>query len=223
MELMDRLEFEKSFSKERMGRYFNQWNDDEKALLHYQWNIRLSESFYPVLSVYEVALRNSLDRELTRMFGTNEWYNNLSSTPGLRDLAKEITRAINHISKRGELITAPKVVAELNLGFWTRLFNTEYELILWKELRKAFPYMPKSDRKRANVSSSLNRIRSFRNRIYHNEGIAWDLTELEKQHLNLYQTLGWLNKRLPQYVGAIDRFQTIFPQVKIDLSKHITS
>jgi hypothetical protein len=223
MDEMDRIEFEKAFSKERMGRYFAQWNDDEKAFLHYQWNIRLSESFYPVLSIYEVALRNSLDRELTRMYGSPEWYNNLSNTPGLRDLSKEITRAMNHITKRGEQITPSKVVAELNLGFWTRLFNTEYELILWKDLRKAFPFMPKSDRKRANVSSSLNRIRSFRNRIYHNEGIAWNLKELEKQHRNLHQTLGWLNKRLPIYTNAIDRFPTLWPQVQIDLTKHITT
>ena len=56
---MDRHFYEKVFSTQRMEKYFNHYpNDDEKAILHYKYNIQLSESFYAVLSMFEVALRN---------------------------------------------------------------------------------------------------------------------------------------------------------------------
>lgn len=46
---------------------------------------------------------------------------------------------------RHESITPAKIVAELTLGFWVSLLNSEYERLLWKDLRRAFPYMPKSN------------------------------------------------------------------------------
>ena len=57
--------FEKVFSNKRMERYFALYpNDEERAIMHYQANIKLAESFYTSLSVLEVALRNALSREL---------------------------------------------------------------------------------------------------------------------------------------------------------------
>ncbi len=44
------------------------------------------------------------------------------------------------------------------LGFWVSLLNSEYERLLWKDLRRAFPFMPKKDRQRKNVSAPLNTI-----------------------------------------------------------------
>ena len=38
-------------------------------------------------------------------------------------------------------IVPSKVIAEITLGFWVRLFNAEFERILWKDLRRAFPFM----------------------------------------------------------------------------------
>ena len=65
--------FEKVFSNERMGRYYAAHpNDEDKAIVHYQSNIELSSSFYACLSVFEVALRNSLNRELIAKFGRDE-------------------------------------------------------------------------------------------------------------------------------------------------------
>ena len=63
-------------------------------------------------------------------------------------------------------------MAELTLGFWVSLLNTEYERTLWQALRRAFPYMPRRERQRRNVSAPLNTFRRFRNRIFHNESIC---------------------------------------------------
>ena len=215
---MNKQYFEKIFSTERMLKFFNHYpGDNEKAMKHYHANIALSEAFYPVLSVFEVALRNSINRELTTMFNSTEWYVHFQSTPGLRDLNKDISATQRQITKRGENITAPKMVAELTLGFWVRLFNVEYELILWKHLRLAFPYMPKTNRKRNNVSAPLNRIRNFRNRVYHNEPIAWNFKALEDIHSEIITVLSWMNDRLPVFIKVNDRFAETINKIKAEL------
>jgi hypothetical protein len=62
-----------------MEKYFTRYPaDEDKAIKHYRGNILISESFYPLLTIFEVALRNSLDRELRAFFGTDEWYKHIN-------------------------------------------------------------------------------------------------------------------------------------------------
>ncbi len=198
-----------------MQKYFNRYpNDDQKAISHYKSNIQLSESFYSVLSMFEVSLRNSLNRELTEYFGTDEWYLRVESVPGLRNLKSSINTAKRHIANRNETITANKVIAELTLGFWVRLFNAEYELILWKPLRKAFPYLEKQQRQRNNVSAPINKIRDFRNRVFHHEAISWNLERLEETHTRILTVMSWINKDLPEIAKEIDRVSKVINNVK---------
>lgn len=66
----NKIFFEKVFSNKRMERYFKLYPQDEaRAILHYQCNLCLAESFYVSLSVFEVTLRNALGRELEMMTG----------------------------------------------------------------------------------------------------------------------------------------------------------
>jgi len=151
------------------------------------------------------------------MYGTVDWYLHLKTVPGLKDLNRDISTACNFIAKRGELVTASKVVSELTLGFWVQLLNAEYELILWKGLRKSFPFMPKKDRKRHKVSAPVNQIRNFRNRVYHNQPVCWNFKVLEEIHQNIYEILGWINKDIPEYAERVDRFKMVLEQAKIKL------
>lgn len=210
---------QKVFSAERMQKYLHLHSGNEsKAIIHYRSNILISESFYPLLSVFEVALRNSLNQELSRHFATGEWYAHFAVTPGLSDINREISTAIRHITNREETITGPKVVAELTLGFWVRLLNVEYEQILWKSLRRAFPFMPKNIRQRHKVSVPLNKIRYFRNRVYHNEPISWNFPFLETIHQEIIEVSGWLNNELPAYTKGISRFNSVLEQTKSELA-----
>lgn len=84
---MDKHYYDKIFSTERMRNYFEKYpNEESKAIEHYHLNIELSESFYPLLSIFEVALRNSLNRELITFFGTSDWYLKMVATTGLKNL-----------------------------------------------------------------------------------------------------------------------------------------
>ena len=188
-----------------MERYDRLYNDEKRAIAHYQCNIELAESFYPCLSILEVALRNALSRELETMTGREDWYAVFPTTPGLSNLNRYITKASKQIAGRHEIVTPSKIIAELTLGFWVSLLNAEYELLLWKHLRRAFPYMPKHLRQRKNVSSPLNSFRSFRNRVFHNESICWSMKRVKEIHNELYQVMGWINKDLPTWALSLDR------------------
>jgi hypothetical protein len=56
IEVLERL-----FSKSRLETYYKIFpNDKEKAIAYYQLNVQISESLYPLLSNFEVVLRNSI-------------------------------------------------------------------------------------------------------------------------------------------------------------------
>lgn len=201
-----------------MERYFLLYPDNEgKAILHYQCNLELSEAMYVSLSVLEVTLRNAICKELRNKFGREDWYASFPQTPGLPGINKYITEATRHIAHRKEPITPSKIIAELTLGFWVSLFNCEYEQVLWKELRRAFPNMPKIRRQRKNISAPLNRFRSLRNRVFHNESICWNLDRISNLHGEIVEVLGWINKDAPEWLAITDRFNIVINKIKKDL------
>lgn len=211
----DKSFFEKVFSNKRMERYFRLYPDDEsRAILHYKSNLELAEAFYTSLSVFEVTLRNALCRELETMTGREDWYATFPTTPGLSRLNHYITQASQQIIGRHEVITPSKIVAELTFGFWVSLLNSEYERLLWKNLRRAFPFMPKKERKRKNISSPLNTFRSFRNRVFHNESVCWNLNRVEEIHRDMVTVLGWMNKDIPEWLEQIDRFHAVCGNIR---------
>ncbi len=211
---MDKSFYQKVFSAGRIQKYLDYHNQDNQALLHYNSNIKLSQSFYPLLPIFEVALRNSMNRELISLYGTEDWYLRISSAIGLKDLNKKILLAQKLISKRNEVVSADKVVAELTFGFWTESLNAEYEQILWKDLKRAFPYLEKQRRQRKKVSAPINHIRLFRNRVYHNEPILWNTQYLFAIHSTIIETMSWLNKGLPEFVKEFDNFENVFNETK---------
>ncbi len=206
--------FDKIFSDKRMKRYFEAHSDEQKAILHYQCNIELAESFYTCIAVYEVALRNAINRELITWADREDWYSKFPTTTGVNSLNRYITQANKQISGRRELSTPSKIVAELTLGFWVSLLNSEYEKVLWKDLRRAFPYMPKDKRQRKNISAPLNKFRQFRNRVFHHEPICWNLDVIMEIHGEMITVMGWINKDLPSWIAPFDRVSDVVESIK---------
>ena len=211
----DKSFFEKVFSKDRMRKYFSLYpHCEEKAIKHYQCNIMLSEAMYPCLSVFEVELRNSIVRELVDFAGREDWYVVFSTTPGLMELNKYISTAKKQIANRGEEVSSAKITAKLTWGFWTSLFNRNYERILWKDLRRAFPFVKKDNRQRKVIASCLNKFRRLRNRIDHNEAICWNLDEVQMIHNEMLNVMGWMNKDVPTWVSKFDRFNNVCQDIR---------
>ncbi len=206
---------EKVFSRKRLERYLNTHEGDlDKAMLHYQCNMEIAETFCPLIAVFEVALRNAINRELIALSGKEDWYAMLFSEPKLKGLGKEITQAEKRIRDRKETVSPDKIVAELTLGFWVSLFNEAYDNIFWSALRRAFPFMPKDKRKRRNVSRPLNSFRKFRNRVFHHEPICWSLGGVKEKHLEIVTLMGWINKDLPGWISPFDRFETVVTSIE---------
>jgi hypothetical protein len=117
---MKYIEFEELMSPQRLGRYNTACKDHVlKTLTLYQANIRMSQAVLAVLSIFEVVLRNKIDRHYKSRFsgkaGKPEWL--LASTlPGGIFTSKGCESSQNKIThayaKLGPNYTHDKLVAE---------------------------------------------------------------------------------------------------------------
>lgn len=178
-----------SISKERFEPYLKRSENTKNALFLYQKNIETSQEFYGLLSILEITLRNQIDQSCKLYFKNNNWLTEILPI----ELSHQINENKSRLIKSKKEITNSRILAELNFGFWTTLFNRKYARIFWKPLHRIFPNMPKENKKRTEVSSRLNHIRVFRNRIYHYEPIIWDLEILKKKREEILETIYWLD------------------------------
>lgn len=185
-------------------------NDFDKAVQLYKANIELSEAFYPILSILEISLRNAINQKLTEHFNDPFWFkNNLPI-----DFLPFVSEATQKLRKQRKTITADKIIAELNFGFWNRLFSRNYTSILWKPLRVVFKNTPKKLRQRDMIADSLYRIRTLRNRIYHYEPIFRNLQEIDEIHTEMINFLKWMDNDLPKLITDINRFEQVMEKAK---------
>lgn len=190
------------FSEQRLRKFIERFDGDfQSAIALYKLNITISQSFYPLLAIVEITLRNKVFNVLSKNDTQNSWIEQFGSYP---ELIEEISKAKQIIIKRGEDINEGKLIAELTFGFWTQLFNSKYENELWKPLRLAFSNIPKNKRQRKKVSAPLNRIRKFRNRVFHYEPIIWSISELDKIKWICYELLEWLDEDLPAFCSDLE-------------------
>lgn len=185
-------------------------NDFDKAYRLYKVNIELSEAFYPILSVLEVSLRNAVNETLKLHFNDPYWFKN--SLPV--EFLPLVSDATQKLTAQRKTITADRIIAELNFGFWNRLFNRHYTGLLWKPLRLIFQNTPKHLRQRDTIADALYRIRTLRNRIYHYEPIFGNLQDIEKQYNEMLTFLTWFDNDLPKLLTDIDRFNDILKKAK---------
>jgi hypothetical protein len=135
-------------------------------------------------------------------------------------LKNSIISAEKTIRRKGGLVTAGKVVAEQSFGFWTSLFDTHHYRLIGGIVIHSFSNKP-SEINRSAISLKLNRIREFRNRVYHNEPICFngnriDFTYAENIKNEIYEMLNWIDADLRDYVEYFDAIEN-----KISIAKQI--
>lgn len=137
----------------------------------YKKNLRMSEKYYSLLSIFEISLRNSIDFYFTQKI-SSDW---LDSDVLHKDTKQKVQEAKNKILRRKESPTHDKVLAELSFGFWTSLFRKSYSnLFRLKDIKHIFPNLPAKNEQLLNrniIDKKLNHIRKFRNRVFHYERI----------------------------------------------------
>lgn len=207
-------QIEQGLSTERLAAYAVRHGstapDSCATLARYLLNMALCESLYSPLQLCEIALRNAIHHNLTSLMAREDWFDDprFQLTPWA---ATEIAKAKAQIIKSKKAVTAGRVVAELNFGFWTSLFEDHYEKqtpFLPSAFKAVFPHMPKSLHKRKERKADLEKIRILRNRVFHHERIVhWK--DLDAQHQGILDVISWISPELRQMADALDRFQSL--------------
>jgi hypothetical protein len=136
-------ELERLFSKRRLDTYYRIFpNDKEKAISYYQLNIQISEALYPLLSSFEIVLRNSIHNSCSIHFKSENWFEQIKYP----ELIDQINIAKSKIALSNKTYSIDKLVSELTLGFWTMLFNKKYSKDFWKPLMFVFPMISKEQK-----------------------------------------------------------------------------
>lgn len=218
---MDLAKHELFFSHARLARYLSAYNGNtDKGIQLYKYNIQASQALYPIISVLEVALRNSIDRELSKYYQDRDWLINqrehfaLNSYMVYKDktgtlrsdtfFKQKLEKAENKLRHKGLTITHFKLLAELPFGFWVKFYDTSAIKILKGAPLQAFANKPGV--KLSKVHSHLNSIVTLRNRISHNEPICFGrngklcLDTLRQYQFDIEDALRWLDSDL--YVWA---------------------
>jgi hypothetical protein len=208
---MDRKTIERIFSPDRLDPYLRKHdNNFDKAIEHYKANIEVSETFYPLLAILEVGLRNQMDYQLKRKFNTDSWFDNNDFIKIVsRFQIDRITDARNSILREKKEVTSGKVISELSFGFWTSLLDSKFERTLWKKLRLSFPNCPKAIRQRKTMSSKFNGIRKLRNRIFHHEPVTWNIDVIRNYRDEIIEAIDWIDKGLLDWSNDIIRIDEV--------------
>jgi len=93
-------------------------------------------------------------------------------------------------------------------GFWTSLFEPHHYRLINGVIIQCFANKPRNVN-RTTIATSLNKIRDFRNRVYHNEPICFNGIQISFQEAinikkELYDLFSWIDADLPSYVGGFD-------------------
>ena len=204
---MQNENLEKLLSVKRLETYYKQFKDDKtKAILYYQLNTKIYQSFYPLLSNLEISLRNTIHQSFSVRFNTENWFEVLD----YKDLADQVKIAKSKISKNKQKLGCDKIVSELTFGFWTALFNKQYAKLFWRPLMFAFKELEKEQKHRDKIAYKLNQVRKFRNRIFHYEPICNDLLALKANYNNIIDILNWLDKNLVSWTLTNENFEMLY-------------
>lgn len=175
-------DFEKAMSAQRMARYLTACNGNtRKAMTLYRYNLQISQEMFTILSCFEVALRNAIDKKLIENLGT-EWLkdsimtNGIFTQPLLRK-TRDIIAFAHHKLQQNHSYTHSKLLAEMEFGIWKYMFSPIQYRVTGRNLLSIFPYKPRSSREmqynQTYIFNELDRVNSLRNRIAHHETICF--------------------------------------------------
>lgn len=216
------------FSRQRLNKFILASNGNrDMAMKLYQSNLKLSESLYSTLSIFEIAYRNAIDKQLSNYFNDSDWIinqqigymnnNRLSSTIRSKNKVHKfkVKTTIDTFNQMGMTYTHGMVLAKQTLGFWTQYFEPKHYNVVGghSALMPIFSNLP-SGISRSNIYDKLMKIKNLRNRIAHHEPICFsnnnssvtsiDLTNVITTHNILHEVIDWLDKDLSVWAKKLD-------------------
>lgn len=216
----------KYLSRPRYNRYLAATgNSNERAKRLYNANIRLAQAFHPILSQFEVILRNALCQKMATHFADPDWIinqkNGFMSDHSLHNshyfLKTSVRKTENNLTRRAIPITSGKIISDQNFGFWLAFFLPHHYTLVGGQPIYIFPKKPPTE-DRASLYSKLDDLRSFRNRVNHCEPICFygqniDCSEAIEIRTKLYNLTEWINPNLIPFLKAVDNTQSKIDQI----------
>ena len=213
-------------SAPRYNRYLNAvGNNNSRAKRLYNANIRLAQAFHPVISQFEVILRNAIDNSLTIYFTDPNWIINqkvgFMSDNSLRQsryfLRESIVKTERNLLRKGVPITSGKLISDQNFGFWISFFVAHHYGLLSGSVLNIFPAKPPHIT-RSNIYGKLDSLREFRNRVNHCEPLCFDGNAINCTHAleivnTIYDLLQWMNPTIIPFINSLDNITSKINQI----------
>ncbi|MEM7620006.1 MAG: Abi family protein [Pseudomonadota bacterium] len=201
---------------ERFNKYLS-WaaNNQEKAFELYALNTELSEALYTPLQMLEVVLRNRVHIVLTKKY-SDRWLHDNSLISNTHQRFK-VDKVVADLTNRKKNPAPGDIVAALTFGFWTSMFNNEYEILWQQTLNQIGKTKDDKGLTRKNFSGPLTKIRLLRNRIAHHEPILG--YNLPNRYSEILKLIGWMSPAAEEWTIYHSRFSRVYPVNGINLSQ----
>ena len=126
------------------------------------------------------------------------------------------------IRNSGRTPTAGRIISEVTLGFWTSLFERKQYRVLRGQPIQIFSGLP-SEIGRADVANDLTSIRTFRNRMSHNQPICftgndYDCSTASEVYNRMKTILLWLDPEITTWLAQVD---AVTQQIKAMDSRYL--
>ncbi len=175
----------------RMKRYVDACNGDtRKAMTLYRLNLHLSQDMFTVISCFEVALRNAIDRILS----SKETYQHT--------------------------YTHEALLSDMEFGVWKYMFAPNEYRATGRNLLRVFPNKPRSSAEmqynHSFIFNELDKINRIRTRIAHHEPICFgldvpliDTSYVINQYQRLQTMFAWMGIDARALLYGLDHVQSI--------------
>lgn len=210
-------EIEALLSAKRLAKY--QGLSKEDAFKRHLFNSELAESFYQSLSYFEIILRNKIDLVFSKYLGEN-WIFQSQFIIGRNK--ENMSSALSHIKDTNKNpADKDHIISELSLGFWVYLFLPTYNDVLWKKYPQMLNEIFDNSKDISilyRIFIKLNRIRMYRNKIFHYGSLLVvneEQNRPEKIHNLIYRLIGDMNaQKLLKELKKIDNFNEKYQKGK---------
>ncbi|HEX5859512.1 MAG TPA: hypothetical protein VFY91_15520 [Microbacterium sp.] len=168
----------------------------------FEWNVRAAGAAMEAIHVFELILRNAIDRELRiwndAMAGTPDW--SLRPHPYLlralnqTELANAVTRARRIAAEHGRPLCHDDVLAQMSLGTWRYILpskaNKSKQKLWAVAIKNAFPAWP-GTWSAGSVVSRVSNVHGLRNRVAHLEPLhRYDLRRVRRDMRSVCHAIG---------------------------------
>ncbi|MBC7425131.1 MAG: hypothetical protein H7321_01245, partial [Bacteroidia bacterium] len=185
----------------------------------------MAQAFHPILSQFEVVLRNSLNIILTAHFTDPDWIitqkNEFMKDNSLRNshyfLRTCIQKSETKLTRRGIPITNGKIISDQTFGFWLAFFLSHHYSLVSGQPIHIFANKPTLEN-RASIYDKLDEIKNFRNRVNHCEPIYFTCHNIDCSYAldiraRLYELVRWIDPNLVPFFESIDNIPSKTRQI----------